>query len=79
MIEIVNVTPDDQAHILEGPTPYEVRVNGKVICGFEHDRRVGALAQCLRDAADAVDESTMQRKEALFESIMNIVDMRKRG
>ena len=37
------------------PDRYVVRVNQDLICYFDHTRTADGLAQCLRDAADAVD------------------------
>lgn len=53
MIAIVNVSPEETQNI--GVNQYEVRINSLVIATFEHDRRFDGAAQCLRDAADAVD------------------------
>lgn len=53
MIAVVNVSDDDAP--MTGPNKYEVRINSTVICSFDHDRQHDGLAQCLRDAADAVD------------------------
>jgi hypothetical protein len=54
MIAIVNVSPDAP---VTGINQYEVRINRRVIAKFEHFRHLDGLAQCLRDAADAVDRS----------------------
>ena len=54
MIAIVNVSPKGTPS--EGPNDYEVRINKQVIARFEHYRQYDALAQCLRDAADAVEK-----------------------
>lgn len=54
MIAIVNVSPEDAP--MEGVNKYELRVNADVICTFEHNRAFhNGLAQCLRDAAHAVE------------------------
>lgn len=52
MIAIVNMGPrtDDPG----GERTYEVKINSKVICTFQHYRREG-LAECLRRAAEAVE------------------------
>lgn len=42
-----------------GRDEYEVRVNKDVIAAFYHQRSVSGLAQCLRDAADAVDQQRL--------------------
>ena len=46
---------------MTGPNRYRVRINQTVICEFEHYRQVNGLAQCLRDAADAVEASRNRR------------------
>ena len=51
MIAIVNITPGDK--IKYHVCTYEVRINQKIICTFEHDRRDG-LEICLSKAAKAV-------------------------
>lgn len=53
MIAIVNVSPVDAP--MTGKNTYEVRINQRVIATFEHDRKPDGAAQCLRDAADAID------------------------
>lgn len=53
MIAIINISPDEAS--LTGINKYRVQINRKVICEFEHNRTHDGLAQCLRDAADAVD------------------------
>ena len=52
MIAIVNVGPIGRADPL-GRHRYEVRINSTAVCRFEHTRSKG-LADCLRQAADAV-------------------------
>lgn len=52
-IIIDNISPDDAPQ--EGVNDYLVRINSKGICTFQHDRKVDGLAQCLRDAANALD------------------------
>lgn len=53
MIAIVNVTPE--GIIERGVNQYELYINDRIICEFEHYRKAGGLAQCLRDAANAVE------------------------
>jgi hypothetical protein len=49
MIAIINEGPFDQdLHA------YRIQINNELVCRFTHDRKKG-LAQCLRDAARAVD------------------------
>ena len=59
MLAIVNVSPEDAPQY--GINQYEVRVNNTVLASFEHDRQLGAAAQCLRDAADAVEKSNDEK------------------
>ena len=49
-IIITNITEGNGS-----PDRYAVRVNQDLICYFDHTRAIEGLAQCLRDAADAVD------------------------
>ncbi len=51
MLAIVNVTKDDHQEVDD----YELRVNRRVIAIFHHKRSYNGAAQCLRDAADALD------------------------
>ena len=55
MLAIVNVTKDDHQEVDD----YEVRVNRRVIAIFQHKRSYNGAAQCLRDAADALDKERM--------------------
>lgn len=68
MLAIVNVSPEDAP--LTGPNQYEVRINRRVIATFEHDRQYGNAAQCLRDAADAVERCNAEQEKALLESLL---------
>ena len=58
MLAIVNVSPPNTP--TTGINQYEVRVNKKVIASFEHDRQYMNAAQCLRDAADAIEKARLQ-------------------
>lgn len=49
---------------------YRLRVNDQVICEFDHQRGPDKLAQCLRDAADAVEA---ERKRSYNEMLKNLV------
>ncbi|MCP4393913.1 MAG: hypothetical protein GY804_06550 [Alphaproteobacteria bacterium] len=51
-IIITNITNE---HVPVGENQYVVRINQRVICEFSHRRTYNGLAQCLRDAADAVE------------------------
>lgn len=70
-IVIINVSPDDAPDI--GANQYEVRINGRVICQFEHDRAPDGLAACLRDAADAVDAKRSLRLEQFVSGLQELV------
>ena len=72
MIAIVNVSPDDAPN--EGENKYEVRINSQVICEFKHDRKVDGLAQCLRDAADAVEKA---RATETIDAIQRVFDLNR--
>ena len=72
MLAIVNVSPDDAPNT--GINQYEVRVNSQVIATFEHDRQFDGAAQCLRDAADAVEKCSKAKKELLQSDIIKVVN-----
>lgn len=57
MIQIVNIGPEGAEMV--GLHDYVVRINGIDICKFQHIRKFNGLAECLRDAADAIEK---QRK-----------------
>lgn len=65
MIAIVNVSDEDTP--ICGVNKYELRINQRVMCEFEHDRDVGNLSQCLRDAADAFDKRQKEIEERNLE------------
>ena len=71
MISVVNVSPEDAP--TKGMNDYEVRINRKVICSFRHDRQYNCLAQCLRDAADAVDKQVVKDQAEVVDEIINIM------
>ena len=64
MLAIVNVSSKDFAET--GINKYEVRINRLVIATFEHDRQPGGAAQCLRDAADAIDRCSEAKKAKML-------------
>ena len=70
MLAIVNVSPVGAP--MTGKNKYEVRINRRVIATFEHDRQPDGAAQCLRDAADAVDRCRADEKAALLEALMRV-------
>ena len=53
MLAIVNVTKGDKSEMND----YEIRINARVIGEFRHKRTYNGAAQCLRDAANALDGS----------------------
>ena len=59
MIVIHNISPEGTP--LDGTNTYEVLINEKLIATFEHKRKVGGLAGCLRDAAYAVERADHNR------------------
>lgn len=59
-IIIQNISQPDAP--LSETNKYRVRINQTVICEFDHDRKIDGLAQCLRDAADAVDAVRADRE-----------------
>ena len=63
MIAIVNVSPESPTL---GMNKYEVRINKCVITTFEHYRRPGGLAQCLRAAAGAVERCDKEAVEDML-------------
>ena len=69
MLAIVNVT-ENKAQELDD---YEVRINTKVIGKFKHKREFKGAAQCLRDAADALDaDPCFQDREFLAAMLKRI-------
>lgn len=71
-IIIQNISADGAPQT--GPNRYRVRINQTVICEFEHDRQVGGLAQCLRDAADAVEADRNRRHAAMMDAIRSFYE-----
>ena len=68
-IIITNVSSDEAP--ISGENNYLVRINDKVICNFTHDRKPGGLAQCLRDAANAVDLAEKNK----FDRVLKLIEM----
>jgi len=68
MLSVVNVSPEDAPDT--GINQYEVRVNNKVNAGFEHDRQYGDAAQCLRDAADAIEKAQQEKYDRLLNALL---------
>lgn len=67
MITITNVGPFDDPHP-EGLRNYELRVNKKLICKFQHVRKDG-LAVCLQLAAEAVEEAQQVELDRMEEFV----------
>ena len=65
MIQIVNIGGNP-----EGVSDYSLRINGREMCQFKHNRPQG-LSMCLRKAADAYDR---QREVEMIEYFRAIVD-----
>lgn len=76
MLAIVNVTKDATK---TGVNNYEVRVNDRVIAKFEHNRSYCAAAQCLRDAADAVERCGEERQHKLLLSLLPMFERMQSG
>ena len=68
MIVIRNITPDRTPFGVKHE--YELLVNQKLIVTFEHLREPSALAQFLRDAADAVEREQNIKFEQLLEGCL---------
>lgn len=68
MLAIVNVSQEDAP--TTGVNQYEVRINKRVIATFAHDRQYGNAAQCLRDAADAVEKCRSEHHAELLQSLL---------
>ena len=66
-IIITNITDESKDYEKDS---YVVRINKKIICEFEHKREINGLADCLRDAADAVDNQKLDSHAILLE-LMN--------
>jgi len=65
MLAIVNVTKDIPQEIDD----YEIRINRRVIGEFKHKREHNGAAQCLRDAANALDANPNYELNKLFEML----------
>lgn len=70
MIAIVNISGDDLKQF--GENTYSVRINHKEIVQFKHQRQDG-LAECLRKAAQAVDEEKTRR------TVSDLMSLHKEG
>ena len=70
MLAIVNVTPEYKP---EGVNQYEVRINRRVLARFEHERTPNGAAQCLRDAADAVENCPVDNQEEMMQALIGML------
>ncbi len=71
-IIITNVTND---HVPVGENRYVCKINDKVICYFLHNRTYNGLAECLRDAADAVEaQGARQDEQTDIEELLEAMD-----
>lgn len=68
MLAIVNVTKDDTQELDD----YEIRINYKVIGKFKHKRKFKGAAQCLRDAADALDADPNFEEREFLEALLPV-------
>ena len=68
MIQIVNIGGNP-----EGVSDYSLRINGREMCRFQHDRPNG-LSVCLRKAADAYDRQREVEMIEYFRAIANAND-----
>lgn len=66
-IIIQNVSTEDTP--LKGYNNYQIRINDNIICNFTHKRKANGLAQCLRDAADAVEAKEHDRILSIINAI----------
>lgn len=69
-IIIHNISGDDFDYT--GLNKYQVRINQKVIAEFEHTRSDG-LAECLRKAAEAVEDDNRIEKQVEFKLLMEML------
>lgn len=65
MLAIVNVTKEAQPL-----DDYEIRINQRVIGTFQHKRSYQGAAQCLRDAANALDKARLAESAELLEALL---------
>lgn len=72
-IIITNITNSNPTKTKSGLDRYMLRINNKIICEFEHEKITGGLAQCLRDAANAVDRTSRE------ENIKDLVQLARMG
>ena len=71
MLAIVNVTPSDSQQEFDD---YEIRINKRVIGTFQHKRAYNGAAQCLRDAADALEAQQIERDMEIKKLLLGSFD-----
>ncbi len=71
MLCIVNVSPPGTSRW--GKNQYEIRINQRVIGEFEHERTPDGAAQCLRDAADALEKFPKMEQDRMLEALLEIM------
>lgn len=71
MLIIVNVTPQDST---ADKDDYEIRINERVIGKFKHKPVYNGAAQCLRDAADALDKRPLNMDMDYFNVVSELLD-----
>jgi hypothetical protein len=71
VLVIANVTKDDDENELDD---YEIRISDRVIGKFKHKRKFKGAAQCLRDAADALDANPDFEVEAFLDAMLPVFD-----
>jgi hypothetical protein len=69
MLAIVNVTKDDSQKLDD----YEIRINRRVIGKFKHKREHNGAAQCLRDAADALEQNRYEVDADWLDALLPLV------
>jgi len=74
MLTIVNVSSQNAPKY--GINAYEVRVNSTVLAKFKHNRTPNGAAQCLRDAADAIERA---HEERVLKMTENLIELTKDG
>ena len=75
MISIINVSPVGTPST--GLNQYVLKINNQLITGFDHKRKAFGLAQCLRDAADAMDQVDSERFSGWMGDHMPAIKMNK--
>ena len=75
MLAIVNITKDDSQELDD----YEIRINTRVIGTFQHKRVANGAAQCLRDAADALEKTQRDKEAAFLEWMLPVFNRMEHG